>query len=93
MGRRLARAVAGVTDLRQIDEIMPFGRVCQPEDVAERGALLLFGEGVLPDRRAALRLGRRAGLARRVRRCPGRRPGVSHRPRPAQGTAPWSGSI
>jgi NAD(P)-dependent dehydrogenase (short-subunit alcohol dehydrogenase family) len=34
MGRRLARAVAGVKDLRKIDEIMPFGRVCQPEDVA-----------------------------------------------------------
>jgi NAD(P)-dependent dehydrogenase (short-subunit alcohol dehydrogenase family) len=34
MGRRLARAVAGVQDLRKIDEIMPFGRVCQPEDVA-----------------------------------------------------------
>jgi NAD(P)-dependent dehydrogenase (short-subunit alcohol dehydrogenase family) len=34
MGRRLARAVAGVEDLRKIDEIMPFGRVCQPEDVA-----------------------------------------------------------
>jgi NAD(P)-dependent dehydrogenase (short-subunit alcohol dehydrogenase family) len=35
MGRRLARAVAGVTDLRKIDEVMPFGRVCQPEDVAD----------------------------------------------------------
>jgi NAD(P)-dependent dehydrogenase (short-subunit alcohol dehydrogenase family) len=34
MGRRLARAVAGVKDLRKIDEIMPFGRVCQPVDVA-----------------------------------------------------------
>lgn len=34
MGRRLALAVAGVTDLRQIDEVMPFGRVCQPDDVA-----------------------------------------------------------
>jgi NAD(P)-dependent dehydrogenase (short-subunit alcohol dehydrogenase family) len=35
MGRRLARAVAGVKDLRKIDEIMPFGRVCQPSDVAD----------------------------------------------------------
>jgi NAD(P)-dependent dehydrogenase (short-subunit alcohol dehydrogenase family) len=35
MGRRLARAVAGVQDLRKIDEIMPFGRVCQPSDVAD----------------------------------------------------------
>jgi NAD(P)-dependent dehydrogenase (short-subunit alcohol dehydrogenase family) len=35
MGRRLVRATQGVTDLRQLDRHMPFGRVCQPEDVAE----------------------------------------------------------
>jgi NAD(P)-dependent dehydrogenase (short-subunit alcohol dehydrogenase family) len=34
MGRRLMKATAGVDDLRQIDASMPFGRVCQPEDVA-----------------------------------------------------------
>jgi NAD(P)-dependent dehydrogenase (short-subunit alcohol dehydrogenase family) len=34
MGRRLMKATAGVEDLRKLDEIMPFGRVCQPEDVA-----------------------------------------------------------
>jgi NAD(P)-dependent dehydrogenase (short-subunit alcohol dehydrogenase family) len=34
MGRRLMKATAGVEDLRQVDAIMPFGRVCQPEDVA-----------------------------------------------------------
>lgn len=34
MGKRLARAVAGVQDLREMDATMPFGRVCQPEDVA-----------------------------------------------------------
>jgi 3-oxoacyl-[acyl-carrier protein] reductase len=34
MGLRLAKAVAGVKDLRQLDAVMPFGRVCQPEDVA-----------------------------------------------------------
>ena len=28
------RATAGVTDLRELDATMPFGRVCQPEDVA-----------------------------------------------------------
>ncbi len=33
MGRRLARA-GGVSDLREIDAISPFGHVCQPEDVA-----------------------------------------------------------
>jgi NAD(P)-dependent dehydrogenase (short-subunit alcohol dehydrogenase family) len=33
MGRRLMRA-QGVDDLRRLDARMPFGRVCQPEDVA-----------------------------------------------------------
>lgn len=34
MGRRLVKAV-GVTDMRTLDSSMPFGRVCQPEDVAD----------------------------------------------------------
>jgi 3-oxoacyl-[acyl-carrier protein] reductase len=34
MGRRLMKASAGVKDLRELDQVMPFGRVCQPEDVA-----------------------------------------------------------
>ncbi|MAI79676.1 MAG: oxidoreductase [Deltaproteobacteria bacterium] len=34
MGRRLVKATSGVDDLRQIDAQMPFGRVCQPEDIA-----------------------------------------------------------
>jgi NAD(P)-dependent dehydrogenase (short-subunit alcohol dehydrogenase family) len=34
MGRRLVKATAGVSDLRSLDAVMPFGRVCQPEDVA-----------------------------------------------------------
>lgn len=33
MGRRLARA-GGVGDIQELAETMPFGRVCQPEDVA-----------------------------------------------------------
>ena len=33
MGRRLVRA-SGTQDLRELDPAMPFGRVCQPEDVA-----------------------------------------------------------
>ena len=33
MGRRLVGA-AGVTDMRTLDASMPFGRVCQPDDVA-----------------------------------------------------------
>jgi NAD(P)-dependent dehydrogenase (short-subunit alcohol dehydrogenase family) len=34
MGRRLAKAAAGVQDIHELDTSMPFGRVCQPEDVA-----------------------------------------------------------
>jgi NAD(P)-dependent dehydrogenase (short-subunit alcohol dehydrogenase family) len=34
MGRRLVKATRGVDDLRELDSSMPFGRVCQPEDVA-----------------------------------------------------------
>lgn len=34
MGKRLVKATAGVDDLRKLDASMPFGRVCQPEDVA-----------------------------------------------------------
>ena len=35
MGSRLMKATAGIDDLRQIDAQMPFGRVCQPEDIAD----------------------------------------------------------
>jgi len=34
MGKRLARATQGVEDIRILDTNMPFGRVCQPEDIA-----------------------------------------------------------
>ncbi len=53
MGRRLMKATAGIDDLRQLDALMPFGRVCQPEDVANavcflvsEGASYLTGEKV-----------------------------------------------
>jgi NAD(P)-dependent dehydrogenase (short-subunit alcohol dehydrogenase family) len=35
MGARLVRATQGVTDLRQLDAAMPFGHVCQPEEIAD----------------------------------------------------------
>ena len=35
MGRRLVRATAGIRDMRELDSSSAFGRVCQPEDVAE----------------------------------------------------------
>ncbi|MEE8580202.1 MAG: glucose 1-dehydrogenase [Myxococcota bacterium] len=34
MGKRLVKATQGIDDLRKLDPVMPFGRVCQPEDVA-----------------------------------------------------------
>jgi NAD(P)-dependent dehydrogenase (short-subunit alcohol dehydrogenase family) len=34
MGRRLVKGAAGVDDIRTLDKMSPFGRVCQPEDVA-----------------------------------------------------------
>ena len=34
MGRRLVKARSGIEDLRQLDAGMPFGHVCQPEDIA-----------------------------------------------------------
>ncbi len=35
MGQRLVRANAGIDDIRKLDAMMPFGRVCQPEDIAD----------------------------------------------------------
>ncbi len=35
MGERLVKAMAGVTDIRTLDATSPFGRVCQPADVAK----------------------------------------------------------
>lgn len=34
MGRRLVRATMGILQMRELDDSSPFGRVCQPEDVA-----------------------------------------------------------
>jgi NAD(P)-dependent dehydrogenase (short-subunit alcohol dehydrogenase family) len=34
MGERLVKALAGVTDIRTLDASSPYGRVCQPADVA-----------------------------------------------------------
>jgi 3-oxoacyl-[acyl-carrier protein] reductase len=34
MGRRLIKATQGVENIRDLDASMPFGRVCQPEDIA-----------------------------------------------------------
>jgi 3-oxoacyl-[acyl-carrier protein] reductase len=34
MGRRLVKGAAGIEDIRTLDAMSPFGRVCQPEDIA-----------------------------------------------------------
>jgi NAD(P)-dependent dehydrogenase (short-subunit alcohol dehydrogenase family) len=35
MGRRLVKGAAGIDDITTLYEVMPFGRVCQPEDIAD----------------------------------------------------------
>ena len=44
MGRRLAKAVAGVGDIHELDSTFPFGRVCEPLDVARVVAFLCSDE-------------------------------------------------
>jgi len=44
MGRRLVKATQGVDDMRKLDAVMPYGRVCQPEDVAQ-AVRFLVSEG------------------------------------------------
>ncbi len=34
MGRRLVKGAAGIDDIRSLDAVMPFSRVCQPDDIA-----------------------------------------------------------
>ena len=41
MGRRMTRATRGVADMSALDADSPFGRVCQPEDVADVVAFLV----------------------------------------------------
>jgi NAD(P)-dependent dehydrogenase (short-subunit alcohol dehydrogenase family) len=56
MGVRLARATRGTQDIRELDAVSPFGRVCQPSDVANvvrylvsEGASYLTGQRVMVD--------------------------------------------
>lgn len=41
MGRRFVRASSGIVNMRDLDSYMPFGHVCQPEDVADVVAFLV----------------------------------------------------
>ena len=41
MGRRLAAATTGVKDIHELDARMPFGRVCQPEDIGNAVCFLV----------------------------------------------------
>jgi 3-oxoacyl-[acyl-carrier protein] reductase len=55
MGRRLIRATAGVEDLAAYAPSMPFGMVCQPEDIGGIVAFLCSeaGRHISPRPRAA----------------------------------------
>lgn len=35
MGRRLVKGAAGIEDITSLNDSMPFGRVCRPEDIAD----------------------------------------------------------
>jgi NAD(P)-dependent dehydrogenase (short-subunit alcohol dehydrogenase family) len=45
MGKRLVDFTRGVSDIRSLDAQMPFGFVCQPEDIANAVAFLCSDEG------------------------------------------------
>jgi len=56
MGTRLAKATQGVQSMRDIDARSPFGRVCQPEDIADvvrylvsEGAFYVTGQKIEVD--------------------------------------------
>ena len=46
MGRRFIRATSGIVNMRDLDTVMPFGHVCQPQDVAEVVAFLVSDANV-----------------------------------------------
>ena len=55
MGRRLVKGAAGVEDIRTLDAMSPFGRVCQPEDVANVVRFLVAdGAGYLTGQRIVI---------------------------------------
>ena len=45
MGKRLVKATQGVDDIKEIYPEYPFGRVCQPEDIAKLSAFLASEDG------------------------------------------------
>ena len=45
MGKRLVKATQGVEDIKEIYPDYPFGRVCQPEDIAKLSAFLASEDG------------------------------------------------
>jgi NAD(P)-dependent dehydrogenase (short-subunit alcohol dehydrogenase family) len=44
MGRRLVKATQSVDDIRTLDDVSPFGRVCRPEDIANVVRFLVSDE-------------------------------------------------
>lgn len=45
MGRRLVKATQGIDDIRELDAVMPFGRVCRPDDIADAVRFLVSERG------------------------------------------------
>lgn len=46
MGRRFVRASTGIVDMRDLDGVMPFGHVCQPQDIADLVTFLVSDANV-----------------------------------------------
>ncbi|MCE2406257.1 MAG: SDR family oxidoreductase [Pseudomonadales bacterium] len=46
MGRRFVRASTGIVNMRDLDSVMPFGHVCQPQDIADLVAFLVSDANV-----------------------------------------------
>ena len=46
MGRRFVRASTGIVNMRDLDGRMPFGHVCQPQDIADLVAFLVSDANV-----------------------------------------------
>lgn len=46
MGRRFVRASTGIVNMRDLDSVMPFGHVCQPQDIADLVVFLVSDANV-----------------------------------------------
>jgi hypothetical protein len=97
MGKRLVDFTRGVSDIRTMDAQMPFGFVCQPEDIANAVAFLCSDEGrYITNQRLTSLPAAASSPAKPTSRPPsessGRKPASSPRSARASGSAVTSGA-